>query len=107
MQHQPRPTRRARVGRRSWIGILLAVAALAPAPASAQQQGSGALAGRVVDDEGKALARADVVLQPLGRSAVADRDGRFRWAALAPCHRLSPVSSKGVLSPPTRRRARR
>ncbi|HSJ13767.1 MAG TPA: TonB-dependent receptor [Longimicrobiales bacterium] len=46
--------------------------------------GQTVLEGRVEDGSGLALARAEVVLQPLGRNAVTDRDGRFRWRGLAP-----------------------
>jgi iron complex outermembrane receptor protein len=40
--------------------------------------------GRVEDGSGSPIARAEVVLQPVGRTAVTDREGRFAWRGLAP-----------------------
>lgn len=64
------------------IALLLALGAMGPTPTRAQER--GALVGVVRDSAGALLGHADVVLQPLGRSAVTGRDGTFRWRDLVP-----------------------
>lgn len=53
-------------------------AAAPPAPGAAQQAQSTVITGRVTDASGHALSGATVRLEPVGRSALTDNDGRFR-----------------------------
>lgn len=62
------------------IALLVATSAVSALPARAQQgvQGGAVLAGRVVDEDGRAVEDADVSLEGTRLMAVTDDHGRFR-----------------------------